>query len=162
MVKKIKSKDVDCFLNKYYLSRFKDKNLNLSISKKVKIIDHYIWWFSNKREFQIFEFANKRLIYFWYQKFSFNNKFFWTCGFHVESNTNLNEIIKSYSKFLRFLKKKSRIPVVGIIVKNNIFLKKLNQDLGFKKINNTQEISYKAVKKFYNIKKSSNLIFLQL
>ena len=71
MIRKIKSSNFDKFLNKYYFSRFDNKNLKLSISKKVKLVDHYIWWFSNKREFQIYELSNKKLIFFWYQKFFF-------------------------------------------------------------------------------------------
>tara|TARA_B100000959_G_C14940591_1_gene607632 strand:+ start:15 stop:503 length:489 start_codon:yes stop_codon:yes gene_type:complete len=162
MIRKIKSSNFDKFLNKYYFSRFDNKNLKLSISKKVKLVDHYIWWFSNKREFQIYELSNKKLIFFWYQKFFFKKKFFWSCGFHVDSNSNLTDIIKSYSNFLKFLKKRKKIPIVGIVIKKNIFLKKLNQDLGFERVENTNDKIFQAIKKFYNVKNSSNLIFLKL
>lgn len=162
MIRKIKSSNFDKFLNKYYFSRFDNKNLKLSISKKVRLVDHYIWWFSNKREFQIYELSNKKLIFFWYQKFLFKNNFFWSCGFHVDSNSNLTDIIKSYSNFLKFLKKRKKIPIVGIVIKKNIFLKKLNQDLGFERVENKHDKIYQAIKKFYNVKNSSNLIFLKL
>ena len=121
MIKKIKSNNFDKLINTYYFSRFENKNLQLSVSKKVKLIDHYIWWFSNKRKFQVYELSNKKLIFFWYQKFYFKKKCFWTCGFHVDSNSNLNEIIKSYSNFLKFLKKKKKIPIVGLIIKKISF-----------------------------------------
>ena len=55
MIKKIKSNNFDKLINTYYFSRFENKNLQLSVSKKVKLIDHYIWWFSNKRKFQVYE-----------------------------------------------------------------------------------------------------------
>ncbi len=162
MIKKIKSNNFDKLINTYYFSRFENKNLQLSVSKKVKLIDHYIWWFSNKRKFQVYELSNKKLIFFWYQKFYFKKKCFWTCGFHVDSNSNLNEIIKSYSNFLKFLKKKKKIPVVGLIIKKNIFLKKLNQDLGFANIQSSSDRVYQAIKKFYKIKDTSNYIFFEL
>ena len=162
MIKKIKFSNFDKLINAYYFSRFQNKNLQLSVSKKVKLIDHYIWWFTNKRKFQVYELSNKKLIFFWYQKFYFKKNYFWTCGFHVDSNTNLNEIIKSYSNFLKFLKKKKKIPIVGLIIKKNIFLKKLNQDLGFTNIPSSNDKVYQAIKKFYKIKNTSNYIFSKL
>lgn len=162
MIKKIKSSNFDKFLNKYYFSRFKNNNLKLSVSKKVNIVDHYIWWFSNKRKFQIYELSHKKFIYFWYQRLNYKSKFFWTCGFHVDENANLTEVVKSYSFFIKFLKKNKKLPIIGLIVKKNIFLKKLNQDLGFTIIRNRREKTYQAVKEFYNIKNPSNFIFFKL
>ena len=161
LLKSINRNKIDQLINRYYFSRFSKKNLKLSVSNKVSLIDHYIWWFSNKRKFQVYEFSNKKLIFFWYEKKKVFKNVFWTCGFHVDEGSNLNEIILSYRLFIRFLKKKENLPILGIISKKNIFLKKLNKDLGFNEILNKKN-DYLSIKSVYKIKNEKKFIFVKL
>ena len=74
MIKLINSRYYDRLLNKYFFTRFNHKNFKFSYSKKINIIDHYIWWFTNKRNFRIFKISQKKLIFFWYEKISLKKK----------------------------------------------------------------------------------------
>ena len=162
MIKLINSRYYDRLLNKYFFTRFNHKNFKFSYSKKINIIDHYIWWFTNKRNFRIFKISQKKLIFFWYEKISLKKKTYWTCGFHLDDSSNLIELIKTYKIMIKYLKKKKNIPILGIINKKNFFLKKLNKDLGFLEINCLQNESALAIKKFYKKKDIKKYIFLKL
>ena len=68
MIKLINSRYYDRLLNKYFFTRFNYKNFKFSYSKKINIIDHYIWWFTNKRNLGYSKF-HKKIIFFGTKKF---------------------------------------------------------------------------------------------
>jgi len=162
MFKKIKEKLLDNYINNYHTSRFHIHNQQYSIAKKVAIIDHYIWWFNNKRKFSIYKSSEGKHIYFWAELITVEGEKYWTCGFHTDSNTNMLEIIMSYKKFLQKIKKKLALPIIGLINKKNIFMKKLNQDIGFQRINVNDTKNFKIIKNYYKIKNTNNYIFFKL
>jgi len=162
MIREIKKKLIDKFINNYFISRFLNHNQKYSISKKVEIIDHYIWWFNNKREFTIYKLSGDKYIYLWAELIVFKKNKYWTCGFHTDSKTNIIEIIKSYKRFLGNIKRKKTIPIIGLIVKNNVFLRKLNEDIGFKKIQKNNHKDFLIIKSYYKIKNTSKYIFFKL
>lgn len=158
----IKKNNIDYFINDYFYSRFQNHNTKYNITKKIDLLDHYIWWFSHKRKIQIFKIFNNKHIYFWSEKIYLKNKSFWTCGFHVDYNTNLFDIIKVYKKFIKTLKKNSNIPIIGVTDKKNLFFNKINYDLGFVEINKKNNDMFLLIKNFYKIKKINNYKFFIL
>ena len=156
MIKLLKKKNNDMLINNYYYSRISKKNNKFSISKKIDIIDHYKWWFNNKRDFYFYKTVNKKFIYFWSEVNFFKKKKYCTCGFHLDDKINIIDIIKAYKIFLKLLKKKYKISIVGVTEKENLFLIKINKDLGFKKIQDNQNPKYIFLRKKYKINKNSN------
>ena len=162
MIKLIKKKDEDTFINNYYLSRVSNNNNQFSVSKNIDIIDHYIWWFKNKRDFNFYKLNNNKFAYFWSEKNNFKNKKFWTCGFHLDNKANIFEVINAYKNFIIKLKKKTKIPILGVTEKKNKFLIKLNDDIGFKRITDKKSTEYRYLKKKYNLKKEKKFIFYKM
>ena len=72
------------------------------------------------------------------------------------------EIIISYKVFLKKIKKKISLPVIGLINKKNIFMKKLNIDIGFQEISKKDNRNFKIIKNYYKIKNTNNYIFFKL
>jgi len=68
----------------------------------------------------------------------------------------------SYKNFLQKIKKKLALPIIGLINKKNIFMKKLNQDIGFQRINVNDPKNFKIIKNYYKIKNTNNYIFFKL
>ena len=162
MVKEIKKKLLDKYINNYHTSRFLIHNQKYSITKNVEIIDHYIWWFKNERNFSIYKVSKDKYIYFWSELITLDKEKYWTCGFHTDLNTNMMEIIISYKIFLKKIKKKISLPVIGLINKRNIFMKKLNKDIGFQEISKKDPKNFKIIKNYYKIKNTNNYIFFKL
>jgi len=162
MVKEIKKKLLDKYINNYHTSRFLIHNQKYSITKNVEIIDHYIWWFKNTRNFSIYKLSKGKHIYFWSELITLDREKYWTCGFHTDLNTNMMEIIISYKIFLKKIKKKISLPVIGLINKRNIFMKKLNKDIGFQEISKKDPKNFKIIKNYYKIKNTNNYIFFKL
>ena len=162
MVKEIKKKLLDKYINNYHTSRFLIHNQKYSITKNVEIIDHYIWWFKNERNFSIYKLSKDKYIYFWSELITLDKEKYWTCGFHTDLNTNMMEIIISYKIFLKKIKKKISLPVIGLINKRNIFMKKLNKDIGFQEISKKEPKNFKIIKNYYKIKNTNNYIFFKL
>ena len=162
MVKEIKKKLLDKYINNYHTSRFLIHNQKYSITKNVEIIDHYIWWFKNTRNFSIYKLSKGKHIYFWSELITLDREKYWTCGFHTDLNTNMMEIIISYKIFLKTIKKKISLPIIGLINKRNIFMKKLNKDIGFQEISKKDPKNFKIIKNYYKIKNTNNYIFFKL
>ena len=162
MVKEIKKKLLDKYINNYHTSRFLIHNQKYSITKNVEIIDHYIWWFKNERNFSIYKLSKDKYIYFWSELITLDKEKYWTCGFHTDLNTNMMEIIISYKTFLKMIKKKISLPIIGLINKRNIFMKKLNKDIGFQEISKKDPKNFKIIKNYYKIKNTNNYIFFKL
>ena len=102
MIKLINSRYYDRLLNKYFFTRFNHKNLKFSNSKKINIVDHYIWWFTNKEILGYFKFTKKLI--FLVRKISF--KKILDVWFHLDDSSNLIELIKTYKIMIKYLKKK--------------------------------------------------------
>ena len=162
MVKEIKKKLLDKYINNYHTSRFLIHNQKYSITKNVEIVDHYIWWFKNTRNFSIYKLSKGKHIYFWSELITLDREKYWTCGFHTDLNTNMMEIIISYKIFLKMIKKKISLPIIGLINKRNIFMKKLNKDIGFQEISKKDPKNFKIIKNYYKIKNTNNYIFFKL
>ena len=163
MIRLLKKKNNDLLINKYYYSRISKKNNKFSISKKIDIINHYKWWFSNKRNFYFYQTASNKFIYFWSEVNFFRKKNYCTCGFHLDDKINIVDLITAYKNFLKLLKKKYKFPIIGVTEKKNLFLIKINENLGFKKIINKKNSKYTFLRNKYKIKdKSNNYIFFYM
>ena len=162
MIKEIKKKILNKYINNYHTSRFLIHNQKYSITKNVEIVDHYIWWFKNTRNFSIYKLSKGKHIYFWSELITLDREKYWTCGFHTDLNTNMMEIIISYKIFLKKIKKKKSLPVIGLINKRNIFMKKLNIDIGFQEISKKDSKNFKIIKNNNKIKKTNKYIFFKL
>ena len=114
------------------------------------------------RNFSIYRLSKDKHIYFWAELITLEKESYWTCGFHTDSRANLMGIILSYKVFLRKIQKKIHLPVIGLINKRNIFMKKLNKDIGFQEINKKDKKKFTTIKNYYKIKNTNNYIFFKL
>ena len=134
----------------YNIKKCPDKLINIYLSSrnynfvrkfminKIKIhpIDHYIWWFSNKRKNFILYKNNKPIIIFWYEVHKIKKNIFKVAGWWPISNLFLfdfRDVIKIH-EFLHNLKIKGAW--ICVINKKNKFTNNINKYLGYKKMEN--------------------------
>lgn len=120
--------DVNIFLK---IRNYKKNRLVSANTKKIKKIDHYLWWLNNDIEkFKLIQ-NNEIIMILWRKKINFNGKIYYTGGWSTTKfDFNLSGILFAYKKLLTFCNSKN-IPWIGITKKNNKFLKWLNLRLGF-------------------------------
>lgn len=121
-------------------------------SKKISMINHAIWWFSNKREIFYYKPDKAKIIYFWQQIVLINKKNYIVGGWH--SNTNKINIIYvffvlkwlfSYNK-----KKNQSYDWIAVVKKNNKWILKLILYLGYRYVDKSDE-TYDVIKKFFKV-----------
>ena len=70
---KINDEEINNYLDARNLKFNRDKMIN---KKKISSIEHYTWWFKNKRNIFFYETNKDDKIYFWDQIFTYQNKSF--------------------------------------------------------------------------------------
>ena len=85
----------DNFIYDYLDSR----NLNFNrekmvVNKPIRILNHFIWWFTNKREIFFYRINNKERIYFYQEIIQYKNKKYLIGGWHSNSKkVNLIQVL---------------------------------------------------------------------
>ena len=72
-------------INDYLDSRNKPQNRKFSFNKgKIKRLDHYNWWFENKRSSFVLEKNNQVILYFYHYPVLLLNKKYYVSGWFVK------------------------------------------------------------------------------
>tara|TARA_Y100001970_G_C14243443_1_gene866389 strand:+ start:1723 stop:3276 length:1554 start_codon:yes stop_codon:yes gene_type:complete len=145
----------DCEMNNYLISKNLFLNRKNSINtNKIKNLDHYIWWFTQKSKLFYFIRDNKIRIYLNHRKININNKLYYYGGWFVSKN---KAILSDALNVVDWQTKKfSKYNWLAIIKKKNKAVYKLNNYLKFKKI------KFKKIhKKFFNIKNEKKYYLLK-
>ena len=149
--KKIKSNRVKKFSKKYFEKKdgfysIKDWHINMylsarniksnrenSVNKKfIENIDHYLWWFLEKREVFYYVRNKKVRVFLFHKVIKIKSKLFYYGGWFKDANkVMISDIISVVSRQTAKFKK---LHWIAIIKKTNHFVFKLNSYLGFKKI----------------------------
>ena len=150
-IKKINLNQINCYLDSRNLKFNRDKMLNF---KEISNLDHYTWWFTNKREIYFYETKKNKIIFFWQQKMNYKNYNFYIGGWHSNyKNTNLFDILY----VLKWLLKKNEIKKknydwLAIVKRKNNSILKLTKYMGYYEIFNKNDYFYKLIKKTFKPK----------
>tara|TARA_A100001011_G_scaffold108460_1_gene115067 strand:- start:8982 stop:9476 length:495 start_codon:yes stop_codon:yes gene_type:complete len=148
-VNKINDSHIWTYLFSRNLKFNRQKMIN---SKKISMLDHAIWWFSNEREIFYYKPDKLQIIYFWQQIILINKKKYIVGGWH--SNTKKINII--YVLFvLKWLfsynvKKNQKYDWIAVVKKNNKWILKLIIYLGYRYVNKNDK-TYNVIKKFFKV-----------
>tara|TARA_B100000575_G_C22817470_1_gene481095 strand:- start:133 stop:606 length:474 start_codon:yes stop_codon:yes gene_type:complete len=133
--------------------------------KKIKSIDHYIWWFSNKRESFVASINSKIKIYFWHQIIKYQKEKYCIGGWHSNSiNLNMLEVLYVLKWQLKYLmRNKKNYTWIAVTKKNNKAILSLTRLLGYKtvsikesKFNKIINITFKVKRDKYRFLKLAN------
>jgi len=143
-------KVVDRDLNDYLDARNLPSNREASTkNKKIKHLDHYIWWLKNNRtSFSLIR-DNEKILYLYEEILFFDNKRYSIQGwFKASTKITLFDILYALKWQKKKLENKKIYLSLGIIKEDNPI--NLSKYLGWKKLDN-QHIAVSKLKKFYGI-----------
>lgn len=153
----------DHHINDYLSISNKKVNRKFSLSKnKINKIDHYNWWFNNKRESYIFKKGSKKIILFFHEKINIMKKDFIFPGWYViDEKINFLEILKGiyYQYKMLSSSKNLNLTQIGVISKKNQSMVKLTKKLNWvlikkgDKLLNILKNKMKMSKNFYYYKR---------
>lgn len=131
--------------------------------KKIKSIDHYIWWFLNKRESFVASINSKIKIYFWHEVIKYQKEKYCIGGWHSNSlNLNMLEILYILKWQLKYLvQKRKNYTWIAVTKKNNKAILSLTSLLGYKKIDFKESKFNKIINKTFKVKRNK-YTFLKL
>ena len=143
---KTQLKDINLYLN----TRNKKHNIKFSQTKrKINLLDHYIWWFNNKREGYTAYYNGKPVIFFYHDTHFFNNKKIIIPGWmSIEDNLNFMLVLKSLVIHYNLLKKIKNKTTIGLINIRNYAMLKFANKLNWKKLDKSNELYDLTKKKF--------------
>ncbi len=153
-IKPVKDKD----LNHYLYSRNLIINTNNSSRKsKIKKLDHYLWWFENKRKSYVLTRNGLKILYFYEESlFTLKNVEYKLSGwFACSKNCTIKEIL--YALNWQRYKYKKNIKWLSFIKNSNKLSIKLSKYIGWN-IVKSKDHSISKLKTLLNIKKN-NFIF---
>ncbi len=155
-----KVKDIE--INEYLNSRNMPFNKNKMVNKnKIKNIDHYNWWFSNKRSIYCCEVDKYHKIFFWDKVCISKKTRFIVGGWHSnQKKTNLIHILY-FQKWQIKNRKKLGLFWIAVIKKNNKKILKLCKYLGYKLVSKKDNKIHKLIKDFFKVS-SNEFYFLKL
>ena len=121
-------------------------------SKKISMINHAIWWFSNKREIFYYKPDKAKIIYFWQQVVLINKKNYIVGGWHSNtSKINIIYVLYVLKWLFSYNKKKNQsYDWIAVVKKNNKWILKLILYLGYRYVDKSDE-TYNAIKKFFKV-----------
>lgn len=124
--------------------------------KKIKTIDHYIWWFLNKRESFVASTNSKTKIYFWHQVINYQQEKYCIGGWHSNSsNLNMLEILYILKWQLKYLiQNKKNYTWVAVTKKNNKAIMSLTSLLGYKTVSHRDSKFIRIIKKTFKVKRN--------
>ncbi len=109
-------------INRYLKSRNLPVNRKVSVSvKKINRLDHYIWWFSTKRDSFVMIINNNKIMYLYDETINIKNKNYSLQGwFACGDKLGIKEILIALNWHQKYMKKKQEIDLsFGIIKKGN-------------------------------------------
>lgn len=152
----IKNKNIfkikDSEINTYLDARNEKFNKIKMINKKsISRLDHYNWWFENKRNIYLYKISKDQKIFFWDQVQITQKKKFIVGGWHSNfSNINLFIILFIQNWQINRLRK-LKIPWIAVVKKNNKSVYKLCKYLGYTIIDSKNDSWFSIINKFFNV-----------
>ncbi len=153
----------DSLVYDYLNSRNFDFNrTKMIVNKPIKLVNHFIWWFTNKREIFFYKINKKERIYFYQEIIKYKNKKYLIGGWH--SNTkkiNLMHVLY-FLKWQLNKNKKNKLNYdwIAVVKKNNSWILKLVYYLGYKRVNKN-EIYHKVIQNHFKVS-MKNYFYLKL
>ena len=127
----------DSYINKYLTARNLIQNrVNMLSSAEIPFLDHYLWWFENERVSYVYKKNGFELLYIWEKLINYMDKSYLIGGWFIA-----NERCSPIDSFFCVSQQLNRcdilypqIPWVASVKKDNIFVQKLCERLGFEVI----------------------------
>lgn len=152
----IKNKNIfkikDNEINNYLDARNKKFNKIKMVNKRsINRLEHYNWWFENKRKIFFYQINKDQKIFFWDQVIVNNKKKFIVGGWHSNfSNINLYIILFIQNWQINRLRK-LKLPWIAVVKKNNKSVYKLCKYLGYNKIDSKKDDWFCIINKFFGV-----------
>ena len=127
----------DSYINKYLHARNLDENrVNMLSSKKIELLDHYLWWMQSKRNSYVYLKNGVELLYIWEQNIAHLDKNYLIGGWFIANLVCTP--MDSYYCVSEQLKRCDilypGIPWISSIKKTNHFVQKMSEKFGFQLI----------------------------
>jgi hypothetical protein len=153
----------DNLITDYLNSRNLDFNRKkMVINKPIKFVNHFIWWFTNKREIFFYKINKEERIYFYQEIIQYKNKKYLIGGWHSNSKkVNLIHVLY-FLKWQLYKNKKRKLNYdwVAVVKKNNSWILKLVKFLGYELVNKN-EVYNKVIKNHFKVS-VKNYFYLKL
>lgn len=148
-INKINDSHIWTYLSSRNLKFNRQKMIN---SKKISMINHAIWWFSNKREIFYYKPDKAKIIYFWQQVVLINKKNYIVGGWHSNKNKiNIIYVLFVLKWLFSYNKKKNQsYDWIAVVKKNNKWILKLILYLGYRYVDKSDE-TYDVITKFFKV-----------
>ena len=143
------------YINKYLLSRnLKINRINSLDKRKIDNLNHYLWWFNNKRKSFIFKKNQDEIIFFYHEIIKIKNFSFIKPGWcAINNEISFLDILRALEVQKKIIDKQNySIPNLGIIKKSNTSMVKFAKNLNWKIIHKHENI-HKILCKNLNLKK---------
>ncbi|TMO32598.1 pseudaminic acid biosynthesis protein PseG [Pseudoalteromonas sp. S4488] len=128
---------VDQDINRYLAARNLPNNAwRMTITKDIDQLDHYCWWFANRRDSYVMEVKGKPLLYVWHQLYEIEQQNYLIGGWFAASD-DVNFAHAQLVLDWQLKESEQTYPDamwVAVINKENKFVNLLNQRAGFKSI----------------------------
>lgn len=150
-------------INHYLASRNLSKNrLNMNINTVIPRVEHYNWWFSNKRKSFLVEKNYIKELYIWEELVQYKSKKFLIGGWFVcREETAFDISLVALQWQLETTRQKYPDATwIAIIKKTNDYVRTLNKYLGFVEVKDN-EIEYAAIIKFFNNPSSKEFVYVK-
>jgi UDP-2,4-diacetamido-2,4,6-trideoxy-beta-L-altropyranose hydrolase len=162
---KVNDKDI----NHYRQSRNLPNNSErMTIQTEIKPLEHYLWWFNNRRESYVLYQNELPLLYIWHQDYLHqgslyqDKQYLYGGWFTAQGNVPFNIAILALKWQLEYTQ--TIFPQghwLAVINKENKFVNLLNQYMGFSKTDTEQE-SFLITQKFFPQALTSEFNFVEL
>ncbi len=153
----------DNLITDYLNSRNLDFNRKkMVMNKPIKFVNHFIWWFTNKREIYFYKINKEERIYFYQEIIQYKNKKYLIGGWHSNSKkVNLIHVLY-FLKWQLYKNKKRKLNYdwVAVVKKNNSWILKLVNFLGYEVVNKN-EVYNKVIKNHFKVS-MKNYFYLKL
>ena len=143
----------DNFILDYLYSRnLKFNRRKMIVDKPIKLANHFIWWFTNKREIFFYKLNKEDRIYFYKEIIKYKNKKYLIGGWHSNSKkiSLINVLYFLKWQLNRNKKMKLNYDWVAVVKKNNSWILKLVNYLGYRKVDKN-EIYHQVIKKHFKV-----------
>ena len=144
---KVRDNDIFGYLNS---RNSKFNRVKMIKTKPIDYIDHFIWWFTNKREIFFYKLNKKKKIYFYQEVIKYQKKKYLIGGWHSNSNQiDIMHVLYFLKlKFKNNKKRKLNYDWIAVVKKNNPWILKLTKYLGYTKVQKG-ELHYRVIKNYF-------------
>tara|TARA_A100001015_G_scaffold320830_1_gene448699 strand:- start:364 stop:861 length:498 start_codon:yes stop_codon:yes gene_type:complete len=147
------TKTSDTDINEVLISRnMKFNRIKMINTNMIEKIDHYIWWFSNNRENYKLTINNHVKVFFWQEIIKIKKNRYLVGGWH----SNIKKINLFHVLYLlkwqlkRNAKKNVNFDWIAVVKKNNKWILKLTQMIGYTKVKGNAKL-YSDIKTFFKV-----------